>query len=128
VKFVIDEDLPRSTARILREKGFEVYDIRDHGLRGQEDGAIVAFAQRQKAILITGDLGFGNQLRHPLGSHEGILIVHFPNEIITSELNRHILDALLVLGEDELKKSLTILEPGKIRTRKRQATDPPPMP
>jgi predicted nuclease of predicted toxin-antitoxin system len=119
VKFVIDEDLPRSTARILREKGFEVYDIRDHGLRGQEDGAIVAFAQRQKAILITGDLGFGNQLRYPLGSHEGILIVHFPNEIITSELNRHILDALLVLGEGELNKSLTILEPGKIRSRKK---------
>jgi hypothetical protein len=31
----------------------------------------------------------------------------------------HILDALLVLGEDEVKKSLTILEPGKIRSRKR---------
>jgi len=45
------------------------------------------------------------------------LIVHFPNEISTSELNRHILDALLVLGEDEMKKSLTILEPGKIRSR-----------
>ncbi len=45
MKFVIDEDLPRSTARILREKGFEVYDIRDHGLRGQEDGAIVAPGQ-----------------------------------------------------------------------------------
>jgi predicted nuclease of predicted toxin-antitoxin system len=37
VKFVIDEDLPRSTAKILRANGFEVYDIRDHGLRGRED-------------------------------------------------------------------------------------------
>jgi predicted nuclease of predicted toxin-antitoxin system len=118
VKFVIDEDLPRSTARILREKGFEVYDIRDHGLRGQEDDAILAFAKQQKAVLITGDLGFGNQLRYPASSHEGIIIAHFPNEFSTPELNAQILNALSVLTEDELKKSLTILQPGKIRSRR----------
>jgi len=66
VKFVIDEDLPRSTAKILSANGFEVYDIRDHGLRGGEDEAIFAFAQEQKAVLITGDLGFGNQLKYPV--------------------------------------------------------------
>ncbi|MDP1849446.1 MAG: DUF5615 family PIN-like protein [Solirubrobacteraceae bacterium] len=52
--FVIDEDLPRSTAKILRAKGFEVYDIRDHGFRGQADEEILSFATLKKAILITG--------------------------------------------------------------------------
>jgi predicted nuclease of predicted toxin-antitoxin system len=118
VKFVIDEDLPRSTAKILRANGFEVYDIRDHGLRGREDEAIFAFAQEQKAVLITGDLGFGNQLKYPAGSHEGIVVSHFPNELSTSALNSHILAALSTLTEDDLRKSLTILEPGKIRSRK----------
>jgi len=33
-KFVIDEDMPRSTAKILRDCGYEADDIRDHGLRG----------------------------------------------------------------------------------------------
>lgn len=119
MKFVVDEDLPRSTARLLREKGFEVYDIRDHGLRGQDDDAILAFAQQQQAILITGDLGFGNQLKYPVASHEGIVVAHFPNEISTSELNDQILGALAVLTEDDLRKSLTILEPGKVRSRTR---------
>jgi predicted nuclease of predicted toxin-antitoxin system len=118
VIFVIDEDLPRSTAKILRANGFEVYDIRDHGLRGQADEAILSFATQKKAILLTGDLGFGNQLRYPIGSHEGIVIAHFPNELSTSELNTQILGALSVLSEDDLKMSLTILEPGKIRSRK----------
>ena len=119
MKFVIDEDLPRSTAKILRQAGHEVYDIRDHGLRGKEDDAILAFATQQKAILITGDLGFGNQLKYPVGSHEGILIVHFPNELPTSKLNDLILGSLAnLLTEDDLKKSMTILEPGKIRSRK----------
>jgi len=35
LKFVIDEDLPRSTGIILRESGYDVLDIRDHGLRGK---------------------------------------------------------------------------------------------
>ena len=116
--FVIDEDLPRSTARMLREAGHEVYDIRDHGLRGKDDDAILAFATQQKAILITGDLGFGNQLKYPVGSHEGIVVAHFPNELTTSELNAQILTAIMFLTEADLKKSLTILEPGKIRSRK----------
>jgi len=118
VIFVIDEDLPRSTAKILRANGFEVYDIRDHGLRGQADEAILSFATQKKAILITGDLGFGNQLKYPAGSCEGIVVAHFPNEFSTSELNAQILGALSVLSENDLKMSLTILEPGKIRSRK----------
>ncbi|OGP36492.1 MAG: hypothetical protein A2X98_05800 [Deltaproteobacteria bacterium GWC2_66_88] len=116
--FVIDEDLPRSTAKILRANGFEVYDVRDHGLRGQADEAILSFATQKKAILITGDLGFGNRIKYPVGSHEGIVIAHFPNELSTSELNAQILGGLSVLSEDDLKMSLTILEPGKIRSRK----------
>ncbi|TRZ87709.1 MAG: hypothetical protein D4R88_09030 [Methanosarcinales archaeon] len=29
LKFVIDEDMPRSTARTLKAKGFEALDVRD---------------------------------------------------------------------------------------------------
>jgi len=44
LKFLIDENMPRSTARLLRELGYEVQDIRDCGLRGAEDEAIYEFA------------------------------------------------------------------------------------
>jgi len=118
VKFVIDEDLPRSTAKILKAKGFEVYDIRDHGLRGRSDEEIPAFARQQEAVLVTGDLGFGNLLRFPIGSHDRILVAHFPDEISTAELNAQIVGALTILTQEELKGSLTILEPGNIRSRK----------
>jgi len=40
IKFVIDEDMPRSTARALAERGFECLDIRDYGLRGKSDKEI----------------------------------------------------------------------------------------
>ena len=104
---------------MLRDRGFEVYDVRDHGLRGQEDSKILAFAKRHEAILITGDVGFGNLLLYPVGSHAGIVIVRFPNEISPPELNINIAHALDELSDDELPGSLTILEPGKIRIRKK---------
>ena len=35
--FIIDEDMPRSLATVLKKEGYEVIDIRDVGLRNQRD-------------------------------------------------------------------------------------------
>ena len=35
--FITDEDVPRSTARVLRDAGFDAVDVRDVGLRGKND-------------------------------------------------------------------------------------------
>lgn len=66
-KFVVDEDMPRSTGRMLQAKGYTALDIRDYGLSGAEDDEIYKFALKEKAILLTGDKGFGNLLKFPLG-------------------------------------------------------------
>jgi predicted nuclease of predicted toxin-antitoxin system len=87
LKFVIDEDMPRSTSRALNGKGHKALDVRDHGLRGKSDQQVYEFAHQEEAIILTGDLGFGNIMRFPIGSHFGIFVVHFPNEVSASELN-----------------------------------------
>lgn len=120
--FAIDEDMPRSTGRILKESGDEVKDIRDYGLRGADDDRIYQFAQNNKAVLITADLGFGNILRFPIGSHFGIVIVRFPNEMPTSELNHQLVARFADLTEADFKGSLVIIEPGKVRIRKQSLT------
>ncbi len=119
LKFVIDEDIPRSTAKVLRNRGYEVLDVRDCGLRGKSDDEVFRFAQKEKAIILTGDLGFGNILHFPVGSHSGIVIAHFPNEISTSELNNHIIKAFEPLSEIDFKGNLIIIEPGKVRIRRK---------
>ena len=119
IKFVIDEDMPRSTARVLRANGFDALDIRDYGLRGKKDDEIFLFAQENNATLLTGDLGFGNLLHFPVRSHSGIVITHFPDQISTVELNNQIIKALLNLTEDDFKGNLIIIEPGKIRIRRK---------
>jgi predicted nuclease of predicted toxin-antitoxin system len=117
-KFLIDEDMPRSTAGILREHGYEVKDVRDCGFRGANDEKVYQFAQDNQAVLITGDMGFGNILCFPIGCHFGIVIVHFPNELTTDEINRQLVERFREFTEDDFKGHLIIIEPGKVRIRK----------
>ena len=116
---MIDEDMPRSTAGCLRDSGSEVLDIRDHGLRGADDERIFKFAQDNQAVLISGDMGFSNILHFPIGSHYGIVIAHFPNEISTHEMNRQLVKRIKEITEEDIKGNLIVIEPRRIRIRKK---------
>lgn len=118
IKFLIDEDMPRSTKGVLEAAGYEALDVRDCGLRGKNDKEIFDFAQQSYATILTGDIGFGNIYQFPLGTHYGIVVAHFPNELSTSEMNRQITKAFEGLAEADFVGNLIILEPGKIRVRK----------
>ncbi|MBU1487133.1 DUF5615 family PIN-like protein [bacterium] len=117
--FVIDEDMPRSTGIILKESGYAVKDIRDYGLRGAADEEIYEFAQGEKAAVLTGDRGFGNIFRFPLGEHFGIVVAHFPNEMSNRGMNHQLLERFKNLSEDDFKGNLIVIEPLKIRIRRK---------
>jgi predicted nuclease of predicted toxin-antitoxin system len=117
-KFVIDEDMPRSTATALINEGYEVKDVRDHGYRGVPDEGVYSFAQEEKAVLLTADLGFSNIRKFPLGRHFGIVVARYPNEMPPRDINRAIVTSLKDLGESDFKGNLIILEPGRIRIRR----------
>jgi len=118
-RFLIDEDLPRSLARLLREGGTHSEDVRDIGLRGRADDEVIRHAAAHDLVLLTADLGFGNILRFPLESHAGVVVVRLPNEMPTASLNHRILGALRGLSEEEVSGNLVIIEPARIRLRRR---------
>lgn len=115
---VIDEDLHRSLSQMLTSLGFKVFDVRDHGLRGKPDDKIFAFAQKKKAVLFSADLGFANTLRFPLGKHNGICILRFPNELSIQSINQEVVKLLKGLLADDYNPNLIILSPGKRRIRR----------
>lgn len=117
---VIDEDLPRTLAETLSNLGFSVFDIRDHGLRGSSDDQIFNFAQKQKAVLFSGDLGFSNILTFPLGGHNGICILRFPNETSVQRIKGEVARLLSGLLAEDYSGNLIILTPGKLRIRRRK--------
>lgn len=119
---VIDEDLPRSLADTLPDLGFTVFDVRDHGLRGSGDDQIFTFAQKQKAVLFSGDLGFSNTLVFPLGKHYGICVLRFPNEISVQTIKKEVMKLLSGLSADDYLGNLIIIVPGKLRIRRSRRT------
>ena len=48
MQFLVDEDLPRSTAILLRQYGHEAIDVRDTNLKGTKDSQIAEYAQNRK--------------------------------------------------------------------------------
>jgi len=118
LKFLLDENMPRSTAKALEKIGHEVIDVRDYNLSGKSDEKIFEFSQHEKAIILTADRGFGNILRFPLGKHNGIVIANFPNEMSTTEMNSHIIKRIQDLSEKEISGSLVVIDSQKVRTRK----------
>jgi predicted nuclease of predicted toxin-antitoxin system len=118
MKAVIDEDLHRSLGEILRQLDYEVFDIRDYDLRGKSDEDIFNFAQKHKAVLFSADLGFANTFRFPLGSHSGVVIFRFPNEMSTEAINKISKNLLDRLTEEDFIGNLIILSPAGIRIRR----------
>jgi len=118
VRLLIDEDLPRSLARVLRAAGFDAVDGRDVGLRGRSDEDVLAQAVREARAVVTADVGFGNILRFPLGEHAGIIVARFPNEVPTRDLTAALLAAMRLLDEDDVRGSVVTITPSRIRIRR----------
>lgn len=121
--FLIDEDMPRSTAVVLRQAGHTAMDVRDVGLRGKSDRDVFAYAQAEGAVLITADKGFANMLSFVPGRHAGIIVVRVPNELPTVQVNREILRCLADLAGESLHGLLIIVEAGRTRIRRATSFD-----
>lgn len=117
MKFLIDEDMPRSTADLLRSLGIEAIDIRDVGLKGAADAKIFMFAQKEGFIIITRDKEFGNIVKYPLGSHCGIIVVMLPYTFVRSQILDTIRRFFTSVEMNKLSSNLIVLEVEKYRIR-----------
>jgi predicted nuclease of predicted toxin-antitoxin system len=116
-RFLVDEDLPRTTAQVLSQASYSAEDVRAVGLRGRSDNEVFAYAQAHGQIVLSADKGFTNTLRFPLGSHAGIVVVRVPDELSTARMHQELLRGLASLSGEELAGALVIIEIGRVRVR-----------
>lgn len=117
--FLIDADLPRSLAEVLRRHGHEATDVRDVGLRNAKDSIIARYAREQRLCLITGDYDFANIRNYPPAQYAGIVVLFLPRTA-TSAYIMQLVDQFLA-SEDVLSQlpgQLAIVEPGRVRLRR----------
>jgi predicted nuclease of predicted toxin-antitoxin system len=86
MRFLVDEDLPRSADSPLRQSGYEAIDVRDVGLRGANDADIITYAQKHGLCLLSSDTGFADVRNYPPGKYSGIVVLRLPAKATSSTL------------------------------------------
>ena len=118
LKALIDEDMPRPTARLLKSFNIDAVDVRDVGLRGSSDAKVFKYAQKNGMIIISRDGEFGNILRYPPRSHCGIILVKLPYTFVRHQILSVVERFFAEADLSGLPNNLTVLEVDRYRIRK----------
>ncbi len=119
MRFLIDEDLPRSLSGILHQFEHEAVDVRDISLRGANDSEIASYARKNELCLLTGDFGFADIRNYPPVEYFGIVVLRTPAKT-TSLVILNLVKNFLASPEAtvDLKGKLAIVELNRVRIRK----------
>jgi len=117
VKFLADENIFPAIIQFLRDRGFDVKDLREEGMLGVPDITIIDIARREGRALITFDKHFANILLYPPSSHYGVIRIR-----IHPPLFSDVLQALETFLDEfdltTLKGALVILDKSGFRVRR----------
>jgi predicted nuclease of predicted toxin-antitoxin system len=121
MKFLLDANMPRSAASLLREFGHEVEDVRDVLPNGTDDATVAADARQ--LILITRDFDFADIRNYPPDNYAGIIVLELPDDAIASQVNQALQS---FVSQPELLARLTgrlaIVESWRVRFRPHEPT------
>jgi len=118
MRFLIDADLPRPTAELLRSHGHQALDVRDLGLGAAADDEIAAYAKDHGLCLISGDFDFADIRHYAPEDYAGLVVLALP-ESANRDMILRMVNAFLEASEvlDRLPGRLAIVQRGRIRLR-----------
>lgn len=117
MRFLLDANIPYSACEVFDAQD-DVRHVRDLGLATADDEAIFARAQRDRAVLVTRDLEFGNILLFPPARHAGIVVLKIPSSYHAADIKRVLRDFLSRVDRNELLHVTVIVEEGRHRIRR----------
>ena len=117
LKFLIDECVGLPTIVLLRKLGYMVITAEEAELDGKLDSEILKWAIKEKHVLITEDIEFGNILLYPPESHHGIILLRFRHSL-EYKIHNVLLKILEELSIDDFDKTLIVVDADKYRVRR----------
>ncbi len=109
--------MPGALAAALNASGMDAIDARDVGLTGYPDVAVMTRAQSERRAVVTSDVGFGNIVAYPLGTHAGVVLVRLP-EVLAPRIVALVVGALAALPADEVRGNLVVIDERRVRVRR----------
>jgi predicted nuclease of predicted toxin-antitoxin system len=120
LRFLLDANISHETAEFLESLGYEAKTVAQFGLEKAEDPKIVEKAIKEKMILVTFDLDFGEIFYFSAKEKIWIIVLRIRDQTVES-VNKT-LNWLLqskILEKKESQNTLMIIEEGRIRIRKK---------
>ena len=116
MRFLVDENLPRRFAEVLRAAGHEATHVVEHELAGATDETVMARALDERAILVTYDADFAAML--VLGERQFPSVVLFRDQRRSPEqLARLLLDNLEEIEYSLTEGAIAVFDPARVRIR-----------
>ncbi len=116
MRFLADQDVYASTLGFLSRLGHDVVAVAQLGLAQGEDSELLRVAHEQQRIFVTRDRDFGG-IVFVQGGGPGVIylrILPSTQNAVHAELQR----VLSLYGEDDLRNSFVVVEPGRHRIRR----------
>lgn len=116
--FLVDESLSPNLAIRLRQLGYNAKSVREIKLKGSNDIKIIEWAIKNNAVIIAGDLDFGELWYWYYNGKVGIIVLRIKSYSI--EMQYEVIKFLHnnnVLNKEKIKNSLVITTPNRYRIR-----------
>jgi predicted nuclease of predicted toxin-antitoxin system len=106
MRILVDENIPFMTVKALRERGYDVKDVRRTSDQGIPDEELWEMAQQENRLLITTDKGF-SMYRNEV--HTGILIIRLkkPNRL---KIHKRVMKAIDRYSEKQWRGLLVVMK------------------
>ncbi len=116
MRFLVDENLPRRFADLLRSAGHDATHVVEHELAGATDETVMALALAERAVLVTYDADFAAML--VLGEQRFPSVVLFRDQRRRPEdLARLLLENLEEIEYSLYEGAVAVFDPARVRVR-----------
>ena len=116
--FLLDESLSPNLAIKLRQLGYIVKLVKAIELKGSEDIKIIEWAIKNKAVIITGDLDFGELWYWHYYGKVGIIVIRVKSYKVESQYKvLKFLHDKNILANEKVRNSLIISTYNRYRIR-----------
>ena len=116
MRFLLDECMPVYIRTLLRERGHEVFDPREMGMRGADDESLLEIAARERQIIVTRDLDF-NLISLKRLRPAGVILVRYPETLGPRTVTRLFEAFINTGGLERALGNIVVLTPGRARFR-----------
>ncbi len=117
MNFLANMGISPATVAFLRELGHEAVHLHELGLDRMPDPDILDRARRDRQVILTSDLGFGDLLAHSGAGLPSVIIFRLSDMRPTS-VNAHLGVALRTFGDDLAAGAILSVTDRRIRVRR----------